>query len=196
MEFIDYQKYRWFYTSSGKLVIGGKNAEQNEALLRKLKSLEEELIIMHSAEPGSPFSAIFSPANSVNSSDMQECAIFTASFSRAWRQKKKKINVDIFHLSSLYKLNSMKTGTWGVKNIIKRVSAPLSLVLTRQKGKLRAVPESSLKSKLPLLKISPGKIDKIHLAPQIQALLNNKFSKEEILAALPPGGLKIHKNDV
>src|SRR3989344_4712588 len=193
MEFTDYQKYRWFYTSSEKLVIGGKNAEQNEALLRKLKSVEEELIIMHSAEPGSPFSAILSPINSVNSSDMQECAIFTASFSRAWRQEKKKINVDIFHLSSLYKLISMKTGTWGVKNIIKRVSAPLSLVLTRQKGKLRAVPDNSLKSSAPLLKISPGKTDKIHFVSQIQALLNNKFSKEEILAALPPGGLKISK---
>jgi len=196
MEFEDYQKYRWFVTSSGKLVIGGKSAEQNEALLKKLKSSEEDRIIMHTAQPGSPFSVILSPINSVNSSDMIEGAIFTASFSRAWRQEKKKINVDIFYLSSLYKLSSMKTGTWGVKNILKKSSATLALVLTKQKGKLRAVPENSLKSSAPLLKISPGKTDKIHFISQIQALLNNKFSKEEILAALPPGCLKINKNDI
>src|SRR3989344_4455030 len=134
MEFEDYQKYRWFVTSSGKLVIGGKSAEQNEALLKKLKSSEEDRIIMHTAQPGSPFSVILSPINSVNSSDMIEGAIFTASFSRAWRQEKKKINVDIFYLSSLYKLSSMKKGTWGVKNSPKKSSTKLALVLTKQKG--------------------------------------------------------------
>lgn len=189
MEFKDYQKYRWFVTSSGKLVIGGKNAEQNEILLRKLKSSEEDKIIMHTAEPGSPFSAILAPPKSIKLSDMHECAIFTASFSRAWRQEKRKVKVDVFHLSDIYKLSSMKAGTWGVKRILKRISAPLFLVLTKQKGKLRAVPEHAAKSSL--LKISPGKTDKTHLVSKIQTLLNNKFSKEEILAALPPGGLKI-----
>lgn len=193
MEFKDYRKYRWFYTASGKLVIGGKSAEQNESLLRKLKSEKNERIIMHSVEPGSPFSVFLAAPDSINSSDLQECAIFTASFSRAWRQEKKKISIDIFNLSSIYKSGAMKTGTWGVKNIIKRIPAILSLVLTKQKDKLRAVPEISLKSKSPLLKISPGKTDKVLLAPKIQSLLNNKFSKEEILAALPSGGIKINK---
>ena len=193
MEFKDYEKYKWFVTSSGKLVVGGKSAEQNESLLKKLKSQKEDFMIMHTAEPGSPFSAILSSPKSITQSDMQECAIFTASFSRAWRQEKKKINVDVFQLSNLFKSNSMKTGTWGVKKLTKRISAPLSLVLTTQKGKLRAVPKSTLKSSIPLLIISPGKTDKIILAPKIQDLLNNKFTKDEILSALPAGGSKIQK---
>ena len=28
-----YEKYKWFVTSSGKLVMGGKNAEQNEEIM-------------------------------------------------------------------------------------------------------------------------------------------------------------------
>ena len=30
---IDYKKFRWFFTSSGLLVVGGKSAEQNEAVV-------------------------------------------------------------------------------------------------------------------------------------------------------------------
>ena len=31
---INYKKYRWFVTSSDKLVVGGKSAEQNEELVK------------------------------------------------------------------------------------------------------------------------------------------------------------------
>ncbi len=174
------------------MVIGGKSAEQNESLLKKITSSKEEKIIMHTSEPGSPFTIILSNKKP-SSSDIKECAIFTASFSRAWRQVKKKANVDIFSSTQLFKTNSMKPGTWGVKSKIKSISAHLSLVLAKQKGKLRAIPESSASSKNSiLLKISPGKIDKIKILPQLQELLP-KISKEEILSALPSGGIKIEK---
>ena len=32
----DYKDYRWFYTSEGKLVVGGKGESQNEIVLRNL----------------------------------------------------------------------------------------------------------------------------------------------------------------
>ncbi len=194
MEFKDYQKYKWFVTSSGKLVIGGKSAEQNEALLNKLKSSNKDYIIMHTHEPGSPFSAILAPIIKTSKSDIEQAAIFTASFSRAWKQGKSKANVDIFNLSQLYKSQSMKLGTWGVKDKINRIAVPLSLVLTIQKTHLRAVPEKAAKSKKAiLLKIIPGKTDKIKMLPKLLELLNNKFSKEEILSALPAGGIEIIK---
>ena len=159
MEFKDYTKYKWFLTSSGNLVVGGKSADQNESLLLKLKKQKEDLTLMHTSDPGSPFSVILS--ESPSSSDIQECAIFTASFSKAWKQKKEKVQVDTFKLSQLYKLKSMKTGTWGVKPPVKRLSVSLALVLTKQKDKLRAVPERSIKSKKDiLLKIVPGDTDK------------------------------------
>lgn len=36
-DFQDYLKYRWFFNSSGKLVVGGKNAAQNDELLSRIK---------------------------------------------------------------------------------------------------------------------------------------------------------------
>ena len=152
MEFKEAQKYRWFITSSGKLVVGGKSAEQNEVLLKELKEKNKDGIVMHTQSPGSPFSIII--ADSIKKSDIEQSAVFTASFSRAWRSRKKKENVDIFRLSQLYKEKSMKTGTWGIKGKITRLPVSLSLVLTTQKSKLRAVPEKAVRSKrLILLKL-------------------------------------------
>ena len=82
MEFEKYKKYRWFFTSAGKLVIGGKSAEQNDELLLGIKNFEEELIVMHTAEPGSPFSVIMSEIKKISKKDLEECAIFTGCFSR------------------------------------------------------------------------------------------------------------------
>ena len=190
MELKDYQKYRWFYTSSEKLVVGGKNADQNEDLIRKMKSLKEDKLIMHTQMPGSPFSFILAPISEIKKSDIKETAIFTASFSRAWREGKSNANIDIFNLSQLYKSTTMKQGTWGVKGKIKRMSAPISLVLAEQKKKLRAVPEQSVSKGKILIKIAPGKIDKRQMLSKLKSSLK-KYSDEDIMSALPSGGVKI-----
>ncbi len=192
MEFKDYQRYRWFFTSTNKLVVGGKNALQNEELIRRLKTTKKDFLGMHTADPGSPFAFILVEKKLIKNTDIEECSIFTASFSRAWKEKKKKVEVHIFNLSQLYKTKGMKMGTWGVKLPIKKTSVNLELVLTKQKSKLRAVPESVVKKKKEiLLKITPGKIDKQLMLPKIQISLDEEFSQEELLSALPSGGIKI-----
>ena len=194
MEFKDYEKYRWFFTSTEKIVIGGKNAEQNEQLLIKLKNQKKEKIMMHTTEPGSPFSVIFADPKSVKEQDIKECAIFTACFSKAWRANKKNTTVDVFKLSQLYKTPAMKLGSWGVKEKIRKISVSLELALTKQNNKLRAVPLSAVKSKKDILiYLFPGKIDKNLILPKIQMMVEESLNQEEILSALPPGGIRIKK---
>lgn len=195
LEQLEFKKYRWFFTSSGKLVVGGKSAEQNDELLKKVKSeFKENFCVMHTAEPGSPFAIINTPQKELANSDIEEAAIFTACFSRAWRSQKKKAIVDIFSLEQLFKDSKMKQGTWGVIPPIKHKAVQLSLVLTIQEGSLRAVPEKSItNSSLLLAKIKPGKIDKTKMIKQIQETLKTPVSAEEILAALPAGGVSIVK---
>lgn len=188
---IEHTQYRWFFTSSGKLVVGGKSALQNDELLKKLKRKGEDHIAMHTSEPGSPFSIILADKKNIKSSDIEETAIFTGCFSRAWRSQKTKTTVDIFSLSQLYKLKIMKTGMWGVKGEIKKKPVSLELVLTKQEGKLRAVPEKTAKKKDILLKLKPGKIDKKDMLPKFQILLKDSFLQEELLSALPTGGISI-----
>jgi hypothetical protein len=188
----DYEKYKWFYTKSGKLVVGGKNATQNEELLKRLKKNGEELVIMHTREPGSPFTAILSDLRKVTQTDKEQCAIFTGCFSRAWRSKKKKTQVDVFKLSQLYKKKEMKIGTWGVKGKIEKKTVDLVLVLIKQKDTLRAVPELTAKSKKSIiLKICPGTIDKKDFITKMQVEFTTPPTQQELLSALPAGGSKV-----
>src|SRR3989344_3324149 len=188
-----YEKYRWFVTSTNKTVVGGKSASQNGELLKRLKNQTTDVIIMHTSSPGSPFSAILSPIDKIFPQDIEQTAIFTACFSREWREKKKKAHVDIFTLSQLSKPSKLKTGTWNVRGPIDRKSVELKLVLTKQKSKLRAVPEGSVKNSQILLKIKPGKTDKAPAVEKISVLLKDSFSQNEILPALPPGAVEIKK---
>jgi len=190
----EYKKYKWFYTSSGKLVIGGKSAEQNDSLLTSIKKSNKEFIVMHTAEPGSPFTIILSDIKKVSKSDLAECAIFTGCFSRAWKAGRKKTSVSVFKASQIHKEKGMNVGTWGVLGKTDKMSVVLELVLTKQKGLLRAVPEKSVKSKKEiLLKIVPGSIDKKDMLPKLQVDLSESYGQDEVLSALPAGGLRIIK---
>ncbi len=108
--FMDYKRYKWFYTKSGKLVVGGKSAEQNDSLLTELKATKKDMIVMHTKSPGSPFCVIIAPIDAVSEKDIEECAIFTGCFSRAWKERHKNATVDVFRLSQLFKSGLMKTG--------------------------------------------------------------------------------------
>lgn len=190
-DFLDYKKYRWFFTFSGKLVVGGRSAAQNDELLKKLKSEKKDLVVMHTSSPGSPFAVILSEKNSLSSSDLEETAIFTGCFSRAWRENLKKTEIHIFSLSQLSKSPKMKAGSWSVIGNVQKKSVSLELVLTTQNEILRAVPKKSA-DKI-LLKVLPGKTDKTLIAEKIQKALKSNFTRQDILAALPPGGVKISK---
>jgi hypothetical protein len=188
MEKQDYKKYRWFFTKSGKLVYGGKSAEQNDLLMKDLK---EERVIMHTHIPGSPFSVIDAPVKKVSVLDLEEAAIWTACFSRAWRTGLRKTQIDIFMTRQLFKKKEMKQGTWGVAGATERKIVELKLALTKQDSVLRCVPEISIKKSEIIMTITPGKTSKEDFAQELSKKLNLK--KDEILQALPTGAFKIIK---
>ena len=122
---------------------------------------------------------------------MEETAVFTACFSKQWRAMKKKTQVGIFSLPQLFKKREMKTGTWEIKGKAKHKSVTLELVLIKQKDRLRAVPEKTAKTEEIFLRIKPGKIDKQDMLPKLQVEASEHFNQEELLQALPPGGVAI-----
>jgi len=176
---IDFKKFRWFFTSSGLLVIGGKSAESNEEIMKKAP---KESIIMHTEQPGSPFCVIMD--NHPSEKDIKEAAIFCAALSKAWKNGKKEAEVHVFTKESVFKEKFMKTGTFGVKGSLKRIKAKLKLYLTFQEGKLRSVPfETDIAS------LTPGKMKKEDAAKEIAEKL--KIKKEEALSALPSDNIEI-----
>lgn len=175
------------------LVLGGKSALQNDELLIKIKDLPGEYIITHTSEPGSPFCVLLKDKSKLTSQDVEECAIFTGCFSRAWRSGKSKAQVDIFTSSQIHKNPEMKSGTWGVYGKVQALIVKLELAIAKQKGTIRAVPLKYLKDNKNVVKIFPGNIDKNDMLAKLEIELNESLSREEVLSALPTGKFKVSK---
>lgn len=186
---IDYKKYKWFFTKSGKLVVGGKSAESNDALLNELKGMRKELVVMHTKAPGSPFCALIAPLEAVSREDTYECAVFTGCFSKAWKEGQKSTAVHSFKLSQLSKTEEMNAGSWSVKGKVKDFVVKLELVITKQNGIVRAVPKESVSENEVITFAVPGKIDKTKV--KIDPLW--KINMEQLISALPAGGVRLFK---
>ncbi len=105
--------FRQYTTSSGKQILAGKSAENNEQLVAQA---QENELLLHTTEPGSPFVNIKAPEEKTTKKDIQESACFCALHSQDFRDNpnKKTYSIDTFKKSDTYKNKSMKTGTFGV----------------------------------------------------------------------------------
>lgn len=101
-------KFREMITNSGKLVLAGKNAKNNEELISQVGDDE---IVLHTSASGSPFVNIKGKANR---KDIKEAAIFCARYSQDWRDNKRDVKVEKFKGKDIYKEKGMKLGTYGV----------------------------------------------------------------------------------
>lgn len=103
--------FREIKASSGKKILAGKSAKNNEELIEQVKPAE---IVLHTAKPGSPFVNI---KGKPTKKDIKEAATFCAKYSQAWKKLKikKDIKVHIFKGKNIYKTKDMKLGTFGVK---------------------------------------------------------------------------------
>jgi predicted ribosome quality control (RQC) complex YloA/Tae2 family protein len=104
-------KVREFFTSSKSKVICGKDAEQNEKLVKQFIGKSNK--IFHTEESGSPFCVIENLKS--NKQDIRETATFCASKSQDWRDNKSDVVVHVFTGKDVYKRKGMKTGMFGVK---------------------------------------------------------------------------------
>ncbi|MCK5449364.1 DUF814 domain-containing protein [Candidatus Pacearchaeota archaeon] len=101
--------FREYVTSSGLRVFGGKNAENNDALVFTADAKD---ILLHTSEPGSPFVNV---GENPSKQDIKEAGVFCAKYSQDWRETKNDVIVNIFKRSDMNKSVMMKAGSWGVK---------------------------------------------------------------------------------
>ena len=85
-----YERFRWFHTSDGFLVIGGRNADDNEALVKKYMSKGDRFF--HTQAHGAPVTILKAtgpsePAKDIDFPDstLQEAAQFAVSYSSVWK---------------------------------------------------------------------------------------------------------------
>ena len=85
-----YDRFRWFTTSDGFLVIGGRNADQNEELVKKYMDADD--LFLHAQAHGGPVTVIKAtdpsePARDVTIPEQsrEEAARFAVSYSSVWK---------------------------------------------------------------------------------------------------------------
>ncbi|WP_227353932.1 ribosome rescue protein RqcH [Haladaptatus salinisoli] len=85
-----YERFRWFRTSDGFLVLGGRNADQNEELVKKY--MDRNDLFFHSQAHGGPITVLKTSDPSEPSKDVdvpersqREAAQFAVSYSSVWK---------------------------------------------------------------------------------------------------------------
>ncbi len=79
-----FEKYHWMITRNGFLVIGGRDAGQNETIVRRY--LEPEDIFLHADIHGAPATVIKTYGKVPGEEDIRDAAVIAACYSRAWRE--------------------------------------------------------------------------------------------------------------
>ena len=85
-----YEKFHWFFTSDGFLVLAGKDAHSNEMLIKKY--MQKDDLFLHADIVGAAHCII---KNGINASKkaIKEAAVFAAAFSKAWKNRLSSIDV-------------------------------------------------------------------------------------------------------
>ena len=104
-------KFREITLASGTKLLLGKDAETNDALMKKFR--EKSNIILHTVAPGSPFGVIEKINPSIG--DITASGAIIASYSQDWRDNKSNVLVNVFTGRDISKPKDLKTGTWKVR---------------------------------------------------------------------------------
>ena len=200
-----FEKFRWFVTSEGKLVIGGKDANTNEILIKKY--LEKDDLVFHSDFYGSPF-VILKKGVEASDKEIYESAIFTASYSRAWRDKIYALDVYYVHPDQISKKTPsgeyLKKGSfmvYGKKNFIRKIPLQLWIGIEKNNENIFIGPSTAAKThciKSLLFSIRPGDKSKKEIADLIIRIIKEKelmmideeiidYYVNDLIMRLPPG---------
>ncbi|MBY9003009.1 MAG: DUF814 domain-containing protein [Candidatus Lokiarchaeota archaeon] len=183
-----YEKFRWFYSSNGFLVIGGRDATSNEVIFKS--HLLSEDLVFHTNIPGSPLVVVKNPENKeIPDQTIKEAAIFVGSYSNAWKEDWGY--VDVWYVNPNQVSKTPPTGEYlpkgsfmisGKKNVIKNAKTELGMGLEIEESKTDTVgDERVIFFKIlcgPLSAIKTQASHIIKIKPSIDGLTKGKLAKE------------------
>ncbi|MFX1518500.1 MAG: ribosome rescue protein RqcH [Promethearchaeota archaeon] len=207
-----YEKYRWFISSDGVLVLGGRDMTSNKILFKRYMDTED--LFMHAEIAGAPYVIIKTRGEEVPETTLQEAAQFSVSYSRAWRGGLGA--GDAYYVLAPQVSETAPSGEYipkggimvrGDRNYLKNNPLKVAIGVTIEEE--FAIPISGPPSAIShqtenYVLLAPGEIPSGKLARQIKEILlkrtkeedKNKIkrlSADEIIRILPPGNSKILK---
>jgi predicted ribosome quality control (RQC) complex YloA/Tae2 family protein len=191
-----FEKLRWFLSSKGNLVIGGRDASTNEAVVKKY--LDNNDIYMHSDIHGASSIAIKTKNNEADDNTLKESATFAASFSSAW--SKGYGTQDVYWVKPEQVSKTPESGEFvakgsfiirGHRNFIRGAILKIAIGIVDYEGKrVMAGPVDAVKkytNKYVIVK--PGYVKKEAIAKKILHKINedNIISLDDVVRVLPSG---------
>lgn len=191
-----FEKFRWFVSSEGFLCIGGRDATTNEVMVKKHTDGAD--MVFHTELAGSPFFVVKGGNKPIGEKTIEEAAIATASFSRAWKAGLQ--SVDVYHVKPEQVSKEAKSGeyiskgafmVYGRKNYLP-VRVGLAIGVTAD-GKIMCAPASAATANCTrLVLLLQGNDRPSDAAKKVAKLLQLDSSYlDEIVRALPAGEFKV-----
>ncbi len=187
-----HEKFRWFISSEGFLVVGGRDATTNEIVVKKHTGSND--IVFHTDMAGSPFFVIKAEGKIPGRETMEEAAAATAGFSRAWRMGLQVL--EVFHVKPEQVSKTTKSGEYMGKGAFmisgktNYITAELKLAIGNYEGKIMSGPISAVKKHCEkYVEIIQGKEKSSDTAKKIRHKIGGEI--DEIIAALPSGGCRV-----
>jgi predicted ribosome quality control (RQC) complex YloA/Tae2 family protein len=191
-----FEKYRWFYSSEGELVLAGRDAQTNDMLVKKHMQGGDQYF--HADFDGAP-SVVVKKGQDANEEVREEAAQAAVTFSKTW---KAGIGADdVYTVEPNQVTQNPESGEYlekgafvirGDREYMRNVSieawiGPYEI----EDGKFvpMAGPEKAVKENCPeALELKPGHKKKSDLAKDIQSRLQEyELDLDYIVRALPPG---------
>ena len=192
-----YEKLRWFVSSEGILVVCGRDAGTNEAVVKKY--LEQNDIYLHADIHGAPSVVAKVPSDSLNDNLLKELGEFSASFSSAW--SKNFTSQDVYWVNPEQVSKTPVSGEFvpkgafiirGHRNYIRGCKLEISIGLVEYDGEKRimAGPTDAMKNHASkFVTIKPGYTKKEKIAKEILSRINEDdiLSLDDVVRVLPSG---------
>ena len=202
-----YEKFRWFHSSDGFLVIGGRDASTNELLIKRY--MEAGDVVLHTDIRGAPFVLVKAHGKPIPERTLMEAAQLAASYSKAWRERVGAVNVYWVHPEQVSKsppsgeyLSKGSFMIYGKRNYIRKVPLEVAIGVKKdENGSLRVIggPPNAITNQTNVyVKLVPGDEKSGRLAKLVRAKLAeiskedrediSKIPLDEIQRFIPPGG--------
>ena len=191
-----YEKLRWFLSSDGILVVGGRDANSNEMVVKKY--LEPNDIYLHADIHGASSTAIKLNGKKINDTILKESGEFAASFSSAWSLGFTSQDVFWVHPDQVSKTPEsgefLAKGSFvirGHRNFIRGARVKLAIGIVDYEGKrIMAGPIEALEAHCDnYVVIKPGFTKKEAIAKKIINKINEDdlLTLDDIIRVLPSG---------
>jgi predicted ribosome quality control (RQC) complex YloA/Tae2 family protein len=196
-----FEKYRWFLSSEGILVIGGRDAASNDLIVRRY--LKSKDLYVHADIHGAPSVIVKHPETggaTAGPTTLAEAGQFSVAFSKAWRAGLASTSAFWVTSEQVSKAAAsgefVARGAWvihGTKNLLRDLPTELALGTIEYQGAELwcAAPPSALRTRGRVrVRVVPGEERD---RPELEISLSSELgiSRSRLQALLPAGGVNV-----